>query len=121
MSEVSSQLAPYANNTQCESCKKMFYANEKTQRGSARRFCSLRCRNAAYFERRAKDFKLSKTENQSLYLKIARLEKENEQLKADVEDANRQLAARDQPMPETAKRAPSGKPPKKSKTKVAVS
>jgi hypothetical protein len=61
---------------ECESCKKMFYVNEKAQRGSARRFCSLRCRNAAYFERGAKDYKISKTENQSLYLKIARLEKE---------------------------------------------
>jgi endogenous inhibitor of DNA gyrase (YacG/DUF329 family) len=78
---ILAELTPYQNNTKCEYCKKMFYSNQDNPRGSKRKFCSLRCRNAAYFKRRAQDYKSLKDENQSLYLKIARLENEIKKLK----------------------------------------
>lgn len=71
--EVSERLKPYAANTKCEHCKKMFYSNRDKQRGSARRFCSLRCRNAAYAERRSINYKTQNATIAELENKIARM------------------------------------------------
>jgi endogenous inhibitor of DNA gyrase (YacG/DUF329 family) len=107
------QLEPYANNTKCEHCKKMFYVNQEKSRGSPRRFCSLRCRNADYFERRAKKYKNFQDETQSLYLTIAKLKKELDQVKMELAEANKKLAFK----PE----APPAKPTqKKPRAKVAT-
>jgi hypothetical protein len=76
-------LSPKPTNKKCEHCKKSFYANEDKQRGSKRRFCSEKCRNAAYFERRTVNFDTLKYENQTLRAKVARLSAEIERLKGE--------------------------------------
>lgn len=74
-------LEPYTPNKKCERCKKPFYSNDEKQRGKPRLYCSPRCRNLAYFERRAKEYQTLKDENQTLYVKIAKLQEELRQLK----------------------------------------
>jgi endogenous inhibitor of DNA gyrase (YacG/DUF329 family) len=74
-------LEPYTPNKKCEKCKKPFYSDDENQRGKPRRFCSVRCRNLAYFERRAKEYQELKDENQSLWVKITRLQNELDQIK----------------------------------------
>jgi hypothetical protein len=85
--EISERLKPYEANTKCERCKKMFYTDLDHQRGSKRRYCSLRCRNAAYVERRT-------IENKTMEATIAELERKNARLSATItklEEENKQL------------------------------
>lgn len=82
--DVSERLKPYPANTKCEHCNKMFYSNKDKQRGSARRYCSLRCRNAAYFERRTVNYK---TQNAA----IVELEKKNARLSATITKLEEEL------------------------------
>lgn len=59
-------------NIQCVQCKRTFSSDPDRQRGSAKRYCSLKCRNAAYFERRKIEHKTSKKTIEDLEKRAAR-------------------------------------------------
>jgi hypothetical protein len=74
-------LEPHPPNAKCEKCQKRFYVNRDNQRGSERRFCSARCRSAAYAKRRALALKGLEADNQSLRDRIVRMRLELDSLK----------------------------------------
>jgi hypothetical protein len=66
----------------CEHCNHEFKTIEaKHQRGKERRFCSVRCRDSAYFKRRARKINRLQEDIQVLGHQLAKLQTELKQVR----------------------------------------
>jgi len=71
---ASTNLIPHQPNTRCQKCGRMFYVGEGKQRGTKRKYCGLRCRNAAYHARKVRELSDANLEIKQLKEKLKKAE-----------------------------------------------